>query len=185
MQTAHSVRGRVHLKWIRGSYNKHSHKTIITQPGSTVPSRHSGTTPRCCGRNGNVLSAPKSTHKDRPDSPPANTCLLSHNVLLQLVWRRYAVMSQPQDVLCPPPLPSLPLTLRSANKNAFVQINRRGCSSTFQCIFYEGHAVCCRCCCSDEGPHLLDAHRNSPAEENVLDKRSALDFEHTGFTHHR
>lgn len=107
VQTAHSVRGRVHLKWIRGSYNKHSHKTIITQPGSTMPSRHSRTTWRCWERNGNVLSLPKSTHKDRPDSPPANTCLFTCNVLLQLVWRRYAVMSQPQDVLCPPLPPPL------------------------------------------------------------------------------
>lgn len=59
VQTAHSVRGRVHLKWIRGSYNKHSHKTIITQPSSTVPSRYSSTTARCCARSGNVLSTPK------------------------------------------------------------------------------------------------------------------------------
>lgn len=85
-------------------------------------------------------------------------------------------LSQPQNVLSPPPPSplSLSLTLRSANKNVFVQINRRGCSSTFQCIFYEGHAVCCRCCCSDEGPAPPRCKkRNSPAEKMYLRKSSS------------
>lgn len=154
-------------------------------------------------KRGCLIDTEKAHIKTGLTSPPANTCLFSHNVMLQLVWRRYAVMSQPQDVLCtlltrpspplslPPSLPpsnSLSLTLRSANKNVFVQINRRGCSSTFQCIFYEGHAVCCRCCCSDEGPAPPRCtKRKLPSCENalILNKRSALDFEHTGFTHHR
>lgn len=155
-------RGRVHLKWIRGSYNKHSRKTIITrplpQPASTVPSRYSSRLRGAVRRTGmSYLHRKKSTHKDSSDSPPANTCLFSHNLMLQLVWRSYAVMSRSTSRRplhhqpAPPPSPP-PLTSRSANKNVFVQINRRGCSSTFQCIFYEGHAVCCRCCCSDEGP---------------------------------
>lgn len=75
--------------------------------------------------------------------------------MLQLVWRSYAVMSRSTSRR-PPPFhthahtPILSHMLRSANKNVFVQINRRGCSSTFQHIFYEGHAVCCRWC-SDGG----------------------------------
>lgn len=98
-----------------------------------------------------LISAEK--HTNSPDSPAALTLSVQPvNVTLQLFWRRSAASRRPL-------LPSLPLypsllslTLRSANKNVFVQINRRGCSSTFQCIFYEGHAVSCRCCCSDEGP---------------------------------
>lgn len=166
MRPAHSVvcvcGGGVHLKWIRGSYNKHSRKTIITlplpQPGSAVPSRRSRQLKGAVEEMGMSYLRRKSTHGDSSDSPPPNTRLFTHNLMLQLVWRSYAVMSRSTS-RCPlprlPPLTStlsLSLTLRSANKNVFVQINRRGCSSTFQCIFYEGHAVCCRCCCSGEGP---------------------------------
>lgn len=132
VQTAHSVRGRVHLKWIRGSYNKHRHKTIITQPGSTVPSRHSTKQRGAVGEAGMSYRHRKSTHKDRPDSPPANTCLFSHNVMLQLVWRRYAVMSQPQDVLCtlltrpsPPPPPSPPPSLQVSLSH--IEISQQKC----------------------------------------------------------
>lgn len=92
-------------------------------------------------------------------SSPHNTFLFRHNLMLQLVWRSYAVVSRSTSNPLPPPTNPLfffhPLSLshmlRSANKNVFVQISRRGCSSTFQHIFYEGHAVCCRWCCSDGG----------------------------------
>lgn len=65
VQTAHSVRGRAHLKWIRGSYNKHSHKTIITHPGSTVPSRYSRQHRGAVGEMGMSYLHQKSTYKER------------------------------------------------------------------------------------------------------------------------
>lgn len=80
----------------------------------------------------------------------------------------------------PPTQPArLALALRSANKNVLVQINRCGRSSTFRCIFYEGHTVCCRCCCSDDGPAPRRQGKSSLAETSVSNKTSALDFQQT------
>lgn len=129
MQMARGVRGRVHLKWIRGSYNKHSRKTIITHPDSAAPSRH-----RAVGKKTYALR--ERGGPARQQLTPARALV---NVMLQLVWRRLrGFASQP----APPHPHSHPLALRSANKNVFVQMNRQGCSSTFQGVVYEGHAVC-------------------------------------------
>lgn len=103
--------GGVHLKWIRGSYNKHSRKTIITpplpQPGSAMPSRRSRQLKGAVEEMGMSYLRRKSTHGDSSDSPPPNTRLFTHNLMLQLVWRSYAVMSRSTS-RCP--LPHLPPT---------------------------------------------------------------------------
>lgn len=110
--------GGIHLKWIRGSYNKHSRKTIITpplpQPGSAVPSRRSRQLKGAGEELGMSYLRRKSTHGDSSDSPPPNTRLFTHNLMLQLVWRNYAVMSRSTS-RCP--LPRLPPHLHPLSRS--------------------------------------------------------------------
>lgn len=118
--------GGIHLKWIRGSYNKHSRKTIITpplpQPGSAVPSRRSRQLKGAGEELGMSYLHRKSTHGDSSDSPPPNTRLFTHNLMLQLVWRNYAVMSRSTS-RCP--LPRLPPT--STLSLAHIEISQQKC----------------------------------------------------------
>lgn len=108
--------GGIHLKWIRGSYNKHSRNT------AAVPSRRSRQLKGAGEELGMSYLRRKSTHGDSSDSPPPNTRLFTHNLMLQLVWRNYAVMSRSTS-RCP--LPRLPPT--STLSLAHIEISQQKC----------------------------------------------------------
>lgn len=129
-------------------------------------------------KRGCLIDTEKAHIKTGLTSPPANTCLFSHNVMLQLVWRRYAVMSQPQDVLCTlltrpsPPLslpPSRPPTLSLSHwdqptKMSSFRLTDVAVPAHSSAYFMRVTQSVAGVVALMKAPHLLDAQKeNSPA----------------------